>query len=219
MGLVLKTAPIAEPVTLAELRQQLRLVSTNDDTLVTSLGIAARQYVETVTRRALMTQTWTLYLDRFPTYWQDWNNWTGRRTWARSARRLSTDAYRDVTIRLEQPPVQSISSVKYYDTASVLQTLDPVQYITDVANEPARLVPAPGFYWPTAQYQVNAVQIEFVAGFASAALVPETLKAAIKLLVGHWYENRVAVTEGTTAEMPLAVRSLLESEGWGSYVS
>ena len=42
----------------------------------------------------------------------------------------------------------------------------------------------------------NCVTVRFVAGYGAASAVPETVKAAIKLLVGHLYEHREAVTLG-----------------------
>ena len=44
-----------------------------------------------------------------------------------------------------------------------------------------------------------------------ADAVPQSARAAIKLLVGAWYENREAVEEKAPVEVPLAVRSLLAS--------
>lgn len=48
----------------------------------------------------------------------------------------------------------------------------------------------------------------------SIAAVPETIKAALKLLCGHWYEHREAFAEGALTEVPLAVETLL----WGERV-
>jgi len=40
--------------------------------------------------------------------------------------------------------------------------------------------------------------------------VPEKVKSAIKLLVGHWYKNREAVVTGTVPRpLEMAVQSLL----------
>jgi uncharacterized phiE125 gp8 family phage protein len=67
-----------------------------------------------------------------------------------------------------------------------------------------------GKWWPaTACYNYGAVQVTFVAGYGNAAAVPADLKAAIKLLVGHLYENREAVTLGAMpAELPLGFASV-----------
>jgi uncharacterized phiE125 gp8 family phage protein len=49
--------PEAEPVSLAELKAFLRLDGSDDDDLVTALGVAARATVERVAGQALVTQT------------------------------------------------------------------------------------------------------------------------------------------------------------------
>lgn len=218
MGLVIVTKPAVEPVSLDDLRTQCRIVATDFDSQLTSLGIAARIKAETICRRALVTQTWDLWLDRFPTYWQDWNSWTGRRTWSRSSRRLSTDAYRDITIRLEMPPVQSVTYVKYIDPATFATlSVDLTTLNMDLADEPARMAPSVGNYWPTANYQPNAVQVRFVCGYgADGTYVPETIKAAIRMMVEYWFYNPTATGEN---DIPSAARSLLSSEGWGSYMT
>ena len=51
-------APTVEPVTLGEIKTHLRLTGTEDDYLLPQLVKAARDYVETFTRRAICTQTW-----------------------------------------------------------------------------------------------------------------------------------------------------------------
>jgi uncharacterized phiE125 gp8 family phage protein len=48
--------------------------------------------------------------------------------------------------------------------------------------------------------------------------LPESLKVAVLLMVGHWYANREAVVTGTiAAALPMTVDALLDCERWGSY--
>ena len=60
--------PVAtEPITLAEVRQHLRLPEDEaEDGLLMSLITTARAYCENYTRRALAEQTLEIYLDKFP---------------------------------------------------------------------------------------------------------------------------------------------------------
>ena len=54
--------------------------------------------------------------------------------------------------------------------------------------------------------------MQFVAGYGDEELdMPETTVQAIRLLVGHWYENREAVssTGAIPKEVPFGVMSLL----------
>ena len=76
-GLTLVTAPASEPVSLTEAKAHLRLDSADDDSLITALIRSARETAEAHMRRALVSQTWRLSLDRFPAAPQPW--WDGVR--------------------------------------------------------------------------------------------------------------------------------------------
>jgi uncharacterized phiE125 gp8 family phage protein len=45
-----------------------------------------------------------------------------------------------------------------------------------------------------------------------AGLIPESLRAAILLMIGHWHAHREEVSEMTLAEVPFAARNLLAGE-------
>lgn len=180
MGLSLATAPAIEPVTLDEARNHLRVGGGVDTAIITALIGTARRHAETVTRRALISQTWDYYIDKFVK-----------------------------CIYLPLPPVQSITSVKYLDTSGVLQTLANTEYTTDVITEPARIVEAFGKVWPAEQNIINAVVIRFVTGYGALTTdVPEGIRQAILMLIGHWYENRQPLGP-FTKEIPMSVDSLL----------
>jgi uncharacterized phiE125 gp8 family phage protein len=63
----LLAGPAEEPVSLAEAKAFLRLDADTEDGLVTTLIAAARLHVESVTGRALVTQSWRAVLDGWPT--------------------------------------------------------------------------------------------------------------------------------------------------------
>jgi uncharacterized phiE125 gp8 family phage protein len=67
MPSILLTAPAAEPLSLAEAKAFLRVEHDDDDGVIAALIAGARLYVEGQTRRALLTQTWRLVLDAWPT--------------------------------------------------------------------------------------------------------------------------------------------------------
>jgi len=190
MTLSLVTPPTAEPVTLAQQKLHSRVTLDYEDSLIEGLIRAARQYAETVQRRQLITATWRLSLAQFP-----------------------------CELVLPLPPLQSVTSINYVDGAGDTQTLSPSLYIVDAYREPGRIVPAYGTLWPTARCQPNSVNVTFVAGYGDLPSdVPESTRQAVKLLTGHWFENREAVVMGTiSGVLPLAVESLLACEKWGSY--
>lgn len=190
---VLVTAPIEEPLTLAEAKAQLRVDTAADDSYITALIKAARERFEELTSRALVTQTWDLFLDIFP----------GGGYYTRSG-----------IVPLPLPPLQSVSSVKYTDLDGVLQTLASTEYLVDANGDPARLVPAYQKSWPTTRAQLAAVQIRFVAGYGGSVAVPESAKLAMKLAIGHWYENREQVVDGRIAELPEGFEALIWQHRW-----
>jgi hypothetical protein len=58
--------PHVEAVTLAEAKSHLRLDSSDEDLLVESLIVAAREYIEEQTRLSLVATRWLYRLDGFP---------------------------------------------------------------------------------------------------------------------------------------------------------
>jgi len=161
-------APSEEPITLAEAKMHLAIDTSPatahpDDDLVESMIKAARRWCENFQNRAYITQTLDLYLDRFPSKSE---------------------------IRLPKPPLQSVTSLQYKDTAGTLQTFDSAYYIVDTVSEPGRIVLAYGQSWPSTYDEIQAVQIRFVCGYGLAAAVPEDIKHAILLKIADLYEHR-----------------------------
>ena len=188
MASKLTTPPAAEPLLLADVKLHLRETGTAQDDLITALIADARIQAEEITRRAFITQSWTLYLDAFPPYLRD-----GRMVsyWPTMVDPHAPTGAVAFVIDLPRPPLQSVTSITYFDPSGTSQTLDPALYLVDAVSEPARVMPAPGQSWPATQERVNAVAIEYVAGYGAAGdVVPESLKSWMKLRIGSLYENR-----------------------------
>lgn len=191
------TPPSVEPVTLTEAKAHLRVDVTDDDLLIGSLIIAARQFAETVTRRALVTQSWKMTQDQFPAPGMNVSsaNWYGPQ-WGISPGPLSSlrvDGKTGFEIYLPLPPLQTVDSVKYYDQDGVQQTLSSSLYIVDTVSEPARITPAYGTTWPSTQNRINAVEVAFTCGYGLAVAVPDGIKSWIKIRIGSLYEHRAEV--------------------------
>ena len=110
-------------------------------------------------------------------------------------------------MRIPVGPVASITSITYTSTANTTETLNASKYYFDLKTKPARInfVSPPDLYTDA----LNRVQINCVIGYAEAS-VPKPLLQAIRILAGHYYENRQAVVTGTIAvEIPMAVAALL----------
>ena len=200
--LELVTAPVDEPVSLAEARLHLRVDGTAEDTHISDCIAAARRWCESQCRRAFVTQTWRYWLDGFP------NGAACTTAFIDPTRAYAYDDPRAILLPIN--PVASITNVKYVDTAGVLQTLvADTDYEADLVDDPARVLPAYGKDWPAARTKVNAVQVQFVAGVAAASVDPRA-KQGVLFLVGHFFENREAVLTGTISkEVELATKALL----------
>lgn len=182
MGLTLVTPPTADPVTLAEGKAQCRVRHTDEDALITRLISAATRHVERVLDLSLMERTYKLTLDSF------------------------ADA-----IELPRGPVSAVSSVQYVDANGDTQTVSADDYTTDLISRRNWVVRNSDASWPSTLDAVNAVSVQYVAGFSELPAEYEDLRHAILLIVGHWYATREAATVDGAKEVPLAVDSLLQS--------
>jgi len=162
--LVESVQPTVEPVSVAELKEHLRIDFSDDDVQLAAMIKAARATVENKINRALITRTYIGYLDNFP---------SGR------------------VVYVPYPKLQSVTTLKYYDTANVLQTLSATYYAVDVASDPGRIILKDGYSWPSNYYDGNAVVITFKAGYGDDADdVPQDLRHAVLLYAGWLYQNR-----------------------------
>jgi uncharacterized phiE125 gp8 family phage protein len=165
-----------------------------EDDLISSLIVAARRVAEASLKRALVTQTIDITVD-------DWCE-------------LMVGRHPDGRLYLPRPSLQSVQSITYIDSEGDEQTWAADGYIVSPGS-PGRIVPASGLTYPSLGAYPDAVTIRAVVGYGEATEVPATIKAAMKMMLAHWYENREAVAMGSTSEMPFAVDVLLAAEMWG----
>ena len=176
MGLRLVLAPVGTPVTLEEVKAHLRVLHTLEDALISTYIRAAVMYVEQYTSRSLLPTTWS-YSQPYFTY----------------------------NIRLPRFPVTAVNSITYHD-GTVVQTLDNLDSVpdwrVDLYSEPAQI--RPFLTWPSIDTRYGGIEVEFVAGYANAAAIPEDIRIAIFLLVGHFYSNRSNEVTGSIAGQVMA---------------
>jgi uncharacterized phiE125 gp8 family phage protein len=129
--------------------------------------------VETITGRKLVTQTWKWFLDAFP---------CGDR----------------LTLPFGQ--LQSVTHVKYTDTAGTQTTFSADYWEASTARDPGVLALSYNQSWPSTTLRVlDPIEIQLVCGWTTAADVPYEIQAAILLVATHFYENRSAVGIGDSA--------------------
>ena len=174
--------PATEPITTAEAKDHMRITHTDEDTYIAGLIAVARMYIEDISYRALVTQTWQYSIPCFPAIKE---------------------------IELPVPPLQSITLIEYLDEVGVSTTFNASNYIVDTAGLRGRVVLADSANWPSPSslYPVNPVRITFVAGYTA---IQDIDKQLMYFLVAHWYENREPTISGTFARsVPTTLEQLI----------
>ncbi len=180
VSLELLTAPIIEPVELPLLTQHCR-INTDDDKLALQMyQIAARQLFEKMTGRQLMTATYKAYFNCFHPVNQ-----------------------------LPRPPLQSVSSVKYYDVDDVEQTLSTNNYYVDATQSPGKIF-FHGSLPALSQYRSPKITVTYVCGWTTQAIVPDLVRSAICLLACHLYEQRAIIVNGIVEQIPYGFKSICD---------
>lgn len=151
--------------------------NTTTDPVLNLLIASTRRTAEQLTGRALVTQTWDLFLDAFPC--------SGK------------------PIIVPKPTLQSVTSITYTDTAGDAQVLATDQYAVDIKSEPGRIMPAYGVTWPSTRDVMNAVTVRFVAGYGAAAAVPQGIKDWMLARIATALEHPSGLLVGVSlAELP-----------------
>ena len=181
MSEMLLLPPAAEPLSVAEVKAFVRVTHDDDDDLIAALIAAARSHVEALTRRALLTQSWRITLDRWPA---------------------------DGRLRLRTGPLRLLLAAHVVDAAGVAHAIDLQGFVVD---EAADLIAAPRFALPAPGRGVAGIALDVELGFGPRpADVPAPLRQALRLLVAHWYENRgIAAIGDSVAMLPAGVAALL----------
>lgn len=154
--------PAAEPLTLEQAKLHLRVDYNDDDELITDLITVAREAAEDRLGRSLVSCVWRLTVDKF-----------------------------SPALVLPNPPCITVESVRYLDADGIERTLDAANYLVNTVAEPACIVPAVGVTWPSTQDRINAVVVDYTAGYGDAAAnVPKPITQWMKLAIGDMYDNR-----------------------------
>ena len=112
----------------------------------------------------------------------------------------------DSELWLEIATIETVESVKYYDGVNDIQTLAPELYETQLIEFPYMILPAFNVTYPLTYTRHDAVIVQVVTGND----YPKPLLTAMKMILGHWFENRqdVIIGHGAT-EVPQASQDLM----------
>ena len=199
-------------VTLDEIKQHLIVDHDEDDVLITRYVLAAIAHAEQHCDRSFRVRRYQVIGDGWP-----------------------CDG-----VLLQYGPVRTIEEVSYYDTDGAQQTLDTSLWRVLPSRHGQRLVfyDAP----PAAECRPDAISVKYLAGYGALpgsapdgyglpytlpfvlggddgsrndvnARLPDNVKHAVYMMVGHWYENREAVIVGSiSSAVPMASEALLNLE-------
>ena len=191
-SLTRQTAPAVEPVTLSEAKAHLRVDTDTDDTYITGLIRAAREWVEEYLDRTLVHTQWVMRFDRFP-----------------------PDGTHDV--ELPRPPMVASGTATTVTLSYTLEdgttaTYGTASFRVDRASTPGAVKTNYAGTWPPHRQDDNAISVTWWGGYGpSGSDVPQGVKNAMLLYIHELYEKR------GNAEPPAAAKALLDAYRWGSY--
>lgn len=183
-GTIVTVRPQGLALSVFEAKRQLRIEAedTDQDDHIASLCASAGSHIERELGYPILRQTRETHLSCFPRG----PIWLG-----------GGDAL-------------TVLEIRYTDTVGAAQVLAPSAYAVDAVSQPAKVYPAPSINWPSTLRVPGAVVVKWQAGWENPADVPDDLLHAMKLLVGHWDQNREAVVVGSiNSDLRVALDDLL----------
>lgn len=197
------TQPAAEPLTVADMADHLRL---GDDAselaYLQRLIRAVRVHLEHHLARAFVKQTLEITLD----YWPGWQDYY-------------TTGYQAVDLPRAWPLI-SVDAVSYKDSSGTVTVMDPADYVVDLDSQPGRVSPKYGSAWPSfIPYPLSSIRIRYtcgndLSGSPEQPYPDDDILHAMRFLTAHFFEHREAVVVGDNAtieskQMELAMAALL----------
>jgi len=167
------TTPLVYPISVPDVRTNSNLPHNADDSYIEDQVIpAACEYVERLARYAINPAT----------YRQSWRDFPCQ-------------------LVLEVPPVQSVVSLTYTNTAGTRTTLATDQYRVDYDANPATIEEAYGISWPDVREQSGAVQVTYRAGFGDPFTANATSNA-ITPANGQYYDGDLLAIRNYGGALP-----------------
>lgn len=196
------TAPLALPVTIAELQDQARILFPGEDD---PCGGAEDDLLLRMLEAALAEIDSPF-------------GWLGRSLITRQLR-LTLDMTPPTVVRLPAPPVTSVDQVSFTDEAGVDVVILPGAFDTfgiktDLADtgHPALLWIDQDFSWPSMREQPARLRIDYTAGYADADAVPSIIKHWILVKAAEKYRDREGSVIGTIVAILEHVERLLDNQ-------
>ena len=193
MPISIVTPATNDPVTLAEFKAHERITHTEEDGVIAKKLSAATQFVQAIADRQLVDATLKEVFECWP------------------SKRL---------IHLGRPPVDSVSSVKYYDTSATptLTTMSTDDYrVYTFQDQPGILEIDEATVLPDLDDRIYPIEVTFVAGYGAQAAVPEIYKEALHLVAADYFNNREDGEYRLLDRTRRRAEALVGAKAWGSY--
>ena len=183
--LQIETDPTQLPVSLTTAKSHLRVDHSDDDSYITALIWSASRTIEDYTKKALSQTTFKQTMHGFP------------------------NEYIELLIGHDKD--LSVQNIQFYREDGTLTILSDTNYYLDDSYNPGRIYWNSSFSTPNQNVDKKQIIINFQAGNdISTNSLPYSVQQALLLLVGHYYENRMAVINTLNRELPMGVDYLLD---------
>lgn len=165
------TAPTEEPLTLAEVKDFLRIDITDDDTYITNTVIpGVRLCAESITKRIMISTEFETFRNGFG-----------------EDKSFRTGGKRPIVLR--KSPYISTTSFTYKTDDGTSTLTENTDFFVEKVGDYSKLRPED--LWPSDnKRREQSIIVKFRAGYADAASVPKDLKQAMLQHSGFMYQNR-----------------------------
>jgi uncharacterized phiE125 gp8 family phage protein len=190
MGSLVRLSPPGPAIiTIAECKSQVRFFEGDEDALLAAYLRGAQEWLEAQIGGPMIEAQYQLATDHLPGGAYDW-------------------------LEIPLAPLRGVNQATYLDTAGTMQVLAPTVYRVVGVGSYGRIVLGLNQTWPPVARQSHAVLVTFTAGYGPTHNdVPEPLRAAALLLVGHLFQNRSATAAGPdygpVSTVPFGVDALI----------
>ncbi len=195
------TDPLTEPVTLAEVKDHLRITDESEDAYLGSLIIAARYAVESHIGLFLISREMDVYLNGWAMQKSSlWWDGIMQGAWVNIQNR---EGYLPLPVK----PVSAVEDIYLRAADNSEKTWDRSAYYLQSGSSP-KIYKGRTISWPSLAVDGDAIRIRLTAGFGDSwNAVPGVIRQALLQLVAYLHANRGDMPSHALSDS--GIRSLL----------